>query len=183
MLCNEFNTLPYLFTQNRPPGAKRWGREHKDFQMRNILRTAGLHGPIQEIPNFEARVRIDPEVRDHWGIPVLALSGERHPIDHEHCKWLSAIGEKVLIEAGAVQTWQKVGGKGLGGGQHQAGTARMGDDPQTSVCDRYGRVHDFDNLYVADASTFVTNAGFNPVLTIMAMGYWVAHHLKNQQYG
>ena len=60
LLCNEFNALPYLYTGIRPPGSKRWGREHKDFQMRNIKRTAGLHGPIQEIPNFDARVRLDP---------------------------------------------------------------------------------------------------------------------------
>jgi choline dehydrogenase-like flavoprotein len=183
LLCNEFNALPYLFTGVRPPGAARWGREHKDYQMRNIRRAAGLHGPVQEIPNFEARVRIDPEVKDHWGIPVLALSGERHPIDHEHCKWLSAKAEEVLKEAGAIQTWQRVGGKGLSGGQHQAGTTRMGDDEQTSVCDRYGRVHGIENLYVADGSLFVTGGGFNPVLTIMALGYWVSDHIKKNWNG
>jgi choline dehydrogenase-like flavoprotein len=47
----------------------------------------------------------------------------------------------------------------------------------TSVVNRYGQVHDIDNLYVADASTFVTNAGFNPALTIMAQGYWIGEHL------
>ena len=75
LLCNEFNALPYLFTGMRPPGATRWGKEHKAFQMKNIKRVAGLHGPIQEIPNFDARVTIDPSVKDHWGIPVVALSG------------------------------------------------------------------------------------------------------------
>lgn len=183
LLCNEFNALPYLFTGIRPPGSRRWGKEHKDFQMRNIKRTGGLHGPIQEIPNFEARVSIDPEVRDHWGIPVLALSGARHPIDHEHCKWLSQKAEDILKEAGAIQTWQRVGGRGLSGGQHQAGTARMGDDPQTSVCNPFGQVHDIDNLFVADGSLCVTNAGFNPVLTIMALGYWVSDYIVNTWKG
>jgi len=178
LLCNEFNALPYLFTNNRPPGSRRWGKEHKLFQMRNIKRSAGLHGPIQEMPHFEARVSIDPQVKDHWGIPVLALSGQRHSLDHEHCKWLSEKAEQILKEAGARETWQRVGGKGLSGGQHQAGTARMGHDPQSSVCDAHGRVHDFENLYVADASLFPTNAGFNPVLTIMATSFWVADHLK-----
>ena len=115
MLANEFNPLPYLFSNVRPPGAKRWGKEHKDFQMKNIKRMAVLQGPIQEIPNFEARVTVDPSVTDHWGIPVVAMSGSRHPIDYENCKFLSSKAEMVLKEAGAYQTWQRVGGRGLGG--------------------------------------------------------------------
>ncbi len=183
LLCNEFNALPYLFSGMRPPDAASWGKEHKEFQMKNIKRVAGLHGPMQEIPIFSARVFIDPTVKDHWGIPVLALSGQRHPIDHEQCKWLSAKAEEVLKEAGAVETWLRVGGRGLGGGQHQAGTARMGDDPQTSVTNRYGQVHGIENLYVADGSLFVTSGGFNPVLTIMALGYWIGAHITSNWDG
>ncbi|MFO7933082.1 MAG: GMC family oxidoreductase [Bacteroidales bacterium] len=183
LLCNEFNTLPYLFTCTRPPGSARWGREHKAFQMENIKRVAGLHGPIQEMPNFHSRVGVDPTVKDHWGIPVAALSGERHPLDHEHCKFLSAKAEEVIREAGACETWLRVGGKGLSGGQHQAGTARMGDDPATSVVNRYGQVHEVDNLFVADGSVFVTNAGFNPVFTILAMGYWVGDYISRTWNG
>jgi choline dehydrogenase-like flavoprotein len=178
LLCNEFNALPYLFTGVRPPGAPAWGKEHKAFQMKNIKRVAALHGPVQEMPNFNARVTIDPTVKDYWGIPVLALSGERHPIDHEHCRWLSRKAEEVLKEAGAVETWLNVGGRGLSGGQHQSGTARMGNDPKTSVTSRYGQVHGIDNLFVADGSLFVTAGGFNPVLTILALGYWVSDYIK-----
>jgi choline dehydrogenase-like flavoprotein len=60
------------------------------------------------------------------------------------------------------------------GGQHQAGTARMGNDPKSSVTNAWGRVHGHDNLFVADGSLHVTNGGFNPVLTIMALAYRVA---------
>jgi choline dehydrogenase-like flavoprotein len=183
LLCNEFNALPYLFTGMHPPGAARWGREHKAFQVENIKRVAALHGPIQEMPNFEARVTIDPTVKDYWGIPVVALSGERHPLDHEHCKWLSSHAEEVLKEAGAIRTWQRVGGQGLSGGQHQAGTARMGNDPATSVTNRFGQVHGIDNLFVADGSLFVTVGGFNPALTILAMGYWVSDYITRTWQG
>ena len=64
--------------------------------------------------------------------------------------------------------------KGLTGGQHQAGTCRMGDDPRNSVTDSRGRVHDHENLYIADASLHVTNGGFNPMLTVMANAFRVA---------
>ncbi len=48
--------------------------------------------------------------------------------------------------------------------RHVIGTARMGDDPATSVVDRWGRVHTLDNVVVADSSVFVTSAGYGPDL-------------------
>jgi choline dehydrogenase-like flavoprotein len=51
---------------------------------------------------------------------------------------------------------------------HPMGTVRMGGDPQRSVVDSYGRHHQIENLWVADASTFPTCVGVNPQMTIMA---------------
>jgi choline dehydrogenase-like flavoprotein len=181
VLCNEFIRMPYLFTGIRPPGAKRWGLEHKEFQRTNFKRVAQAVGPYQEIPNFDSRVEVDPVVKDFWGIPVVRLSGTRHEKDSEGCQFMSEKAELWLKEAGAIETWQSVGGgKSLSGGQHQSGTCRMGNDPQTSVTDRYGRVHSTPNLFVADGSLHVTNGGFNPALTIMAMGYWVGGYIASE---
>jgi choline dehydrogenase-like flavoprotein len=49
------------------------------------------------------------------------------------------------------------------------GTAVMGDDPETSVVDAFGAVHDVPGLYVMDGSTFPTSSGMNPTATIMAV--------------
>src|SRR5947199_4499254 len=57
------------------------------------------------------------------------------------------------------------------------GTARMGDDPSRSVVDGWGRMHDLDNVYVADGSVFVSSGGFNPTVTIMALALRMARHL------
>ena len=92
----------------------------------------------------------------------------------------AAMAEKAeawLKAAGAIRTWKKLPGKGTSGGQHQAGTCRMGDDPRSSVVDKYCRVHDHDNLYVIDGSVHVTNGGFNPVLTIMAIAYYASERI------
>lgn len=181
IIVNSFNTLPYLFTKTRPPGAKSWGVEHKNFQSNMYKKLVKLHCPVQEIPNFEAHVSVDSKVKDYWGIPVARLSGTRHPEDYTACQFLSIKAEEILKEAGAYYTWQEVGGKGgLSGGQHQAGTCRMGNDPKTSVCDKFGRVHDVPNLFVADGSLHVTNGGFNPALTIMALGYWIGNHITSE---
>ena len=140
-------------------------------------------GPVQEMPVFDARVLVDPVVKDHWGIPVARLSGSRHKSDIETAKFLSKKAEILLKEAGAKQTWCNVPGMGLSGGQHQAGTCRMGNDPKTSVTNRYGQIHEIDNLFVADGSLHVTNGGFNPALTIMALGYWVGGYIAREWKG
>jgi choline dehydrogenase-like flavoprotein len=183
LLANEFIALPYSFTHIRPPGSPRWGRAHKDFQRRWYKHVIRVMGPVQEMPVFEARVEVDPSVTDHWGIPVARLSGRRHPSDVETARFLAKKAETLLKEAGAKQTWVNVPGLGLSGGQHQAGTCRMGNDPKTSVTNRYGQVHHIDNLFVADGSLHVTNGGFNPSLTIMALGYWVGGYIVREWKG
>lgn len=58
-----------------------------------------------------------------------------------------------------------------------AGTCRMSSDPRDGVTDSFGRVHGHDNLFVCDGSLHVTNGGFNPALTIMALAFRTADHL------
>jgi choline dehydrogenase-like flavoprotein len=171
MLANEFIRLPIEFVGRIPPGTRSWGREHKDFMRRAFKRSIIVMGPVQEMPVFEARVQVDPAVKDYWGIPVCRLSGGRHSNDIHVAEFLSTKAEKWLLEAGAVETWRQLPGQGLSGGQHQAGTCRMGNDSKTSVVNKDCQVHDIDNLFVIDASVHVTNGGFNPVLTIMANAY------------
>lgn len=177
LLANEFIRLPYQFANMTAPGAARWGRAHKDYVRQFYRRNIGVMGPVQELPVFEARVQVDPKVKDYWGIPVVRLSGYRHPNDIITAKFISTKAEAWLKEAGAHTTWTFLPSKGLSGGQHQAGTCRMGDDPRTSVVDKYCRIHDMDNVYVIDGSVHVTNGGFNPVLTIMANAYRASENL------
>jgi choline dehydrogenase-like flavoprotein len=63
---------------------------------------------------------------------------------------------------------------------HQCGTCVFGEDPQTSVLDRYCRAHDLDNLYVVDGSFFPSNTSIRPALTIMANALRVGEHLRDR---
>ena len=184
-LTNSFNTPPYAFSQMGVDGLPKWGAERKKFQRDNFYRISSLSGPIQEIPAFEARVTVVPDIKDAWGLPVAALMGRPHQLNKEHCHFLSEKAEAIIKEAGAVKTWLNVGGGSevMNPSQHQAGTCRMGNDPATSVTNRYGQIHEIDNLFVADGSVFVTNGGFNPVLTIMAVSYWIADYIKREWNG
>lgn len=171
MLANEFIRLPYQFMNSTPPWISRWGLEHKQWVRDAYRRTITVMGPVQEMPVFDARVQADPKVRDAWGIPVARLSGGRHPHTIEVARYIAGRAEEWLKEAGATQIWKRGAPRSLSGGQHQAGTCRMGNDPKTSVVDRNCRVHDIDNVYVIDASVHVTNGGMNPALTILANAY------------
>jgi choline dehydrogenase-like flavoprotein len=66
---------------------------------------------------------------------------------------------------------------------HQNGTCRMGTDPAASVLDVHCRAHDLDNLYVVDASCFVSASAVNPSLTIIANAIRVADHLLSERLG
>ena len=178
MLADDSTLLPIIFWKRKlPPDLPRWGAAAKNFMRENYLRVADITGPVHEIPMAEARVTIDQQVRDKYGIPVGHLSGTTHPETVRTATFMNARARDWLRASGAVKVWGDPPPLRLSGGQHQAGTCRMGDDPQTSVTDRWGQVHGHDNLFVMDASVHVTNGGFNPVLTIMALAFRAAGHL------
>ena len=63
---------------------------------------------------------------------------------------------------------------------HETGTARMGDDPKTSVTDRYCRLHDVKNVYLADGAPFVSGGTQNTTWTILAMAWRTMDFLKER---
>jgi choline dehydrogenase-like flavoprotein len=68
----------------------------------------------------------------------------------------------------------------LAGVAHQAGTARFGSDPATSVTDVTCKAHELDNLYLADASIFPSIGAVNPALTVMANAIRVGDHIAER---
>lgn len=177
LLANEFIRLPIQFLGMLPPGTPRWGKAHIDAMRKYYRHNIIVQGPTQEMPLWDSRVQLDPKVKDRWGIPVLRISGDKHPHTLEIGTAMAAKAEMWLKEAGAIETWRKPPGRGTSGGQHQAGTCRMGNDPETSVVNKYCQVHDIDNVFVVDGSVHVTNGGFNPGLTIMANAYRVSDYI------
>ena len=160
-----------------PNGIPRWGAAAKQFMRENFRRVSDIMGPVHEIPNPDARVRINPKVKDRYGIPVAHLSGKAHPETVRTAAFMFERAKDWLREAGATTIWGDPPPAYLSGGQHQAGTCRMGDDPDSSVVDRFCRVHSQDNLFVADGSPHVTNGGFNPSQTIMALAWRTAENI------
>lgn len=65
---------------------------------------------------------------------------------------------------------------------HQCGTARMGNDPASSVVDTYCRSHDHKNLFIVDASVLPTSGAVNPALTIAALAFRAGRHIIDTEF-
>ena len=90
-----------------------------------------------------------------------------------------ARGTEVLQAAGAREILREPGPV-RPTGWHLLGTARMGDDPERSVVNGWGRSHDVKNLFIVDGSVFVTSGGVNPTPTIQAVALYVADAMKQR---
>jgi choline dehydrogenase-like flavoprotein len=184
MLANEFIRLPIHMVDRLPENTPRWGLGHKQAMRHWHKRCIQIFGPTQQIPTAIARVTVDPTVKDKWGLPVARISGNVHPHTFEIGEIQARRAETWLKEAGAIHTSLMAGKPEMvSAGQHQAGTCRMGNDPRNSVVNRDCKIHDVDNVFVIDSSVHVTNGGFNPALTIMAVAYFASDALKKNWKG
>ena len=178
VLANEVLKLPIVHWNGAlPPDAERAGLAGKTMMRELYRRTSHVFGPIQEIPSPGNRVTLSHDVRDARGIPVARMTGRLHPENSRSADLLIEKATEWLTAAGARRIWSLPYSLALTAGQHQAGTCRMGDDSGRSVTDPWGRVHGHDNLWIMDGSLHVTNGGFNPVLTIMALALRSARRL------
>ena len=63
---------------------------------------------------------------------------------------------------------------------HEVGTSRMGDNPKTSVLNKYAQAHECKNLFVTDAGSFVSQADKNPTWTILALAWRTSEYIVDQ---
>jgi choline dehydrogenase-like flavoprotein len=77
---------------------------------------------------------------------------------------------EIVEAAGAKKIWRDQVAENTYG-VHLLGTARMGNDPKTSVVDKYHRTHDVPNLFLCDGSSFVTSGRGQPTMTIQALAF------------
>jgi choline dehydrogenase-like flavoprotein len=141
----------------------------------------GLIG--EELPMSESRIDLDPEVVDRFGLAVPRITKKQHPNDIAMYNWY----EKKLLELASASGATNVSPGRIEGmhidethsqktNAHNLGTCRMGNDPTTSVVDKWCRSHEVPNLWVVDGSIMPTGSGYNPTLTILANAYRVADH-------
>ncbi len=128
-----------------------------------------LVGYGEGLPARENRVTLNREKKDQWGLPTLDIDMQYGPNELAMRKDMEASALE-LLETGGLKN---VGAFPLhpvpGGCIHEMGTARMGDDPKTSVLNKHNQTHDVPNVFVTDGSCMVSTACQNPSLTYMAL--------------
>lgn len=114
-------------------------------------------------------VSIDPTLKDAWGIPALHISMTHGDNEKALMDDAAATAAEMLEAAGATNI--KIGATVAEPGMaiHELGTARMGNDPKTSVTDSYCQLHDVRNVFAMDGACFVSSGCQNPTLTMMAI--------------
>jgi choline dehydrogenase-like flavoprotein len=157
-----------------------FGKNFKSSVRKYYPALFSLGGFGEVLPRKENRVSIDPETKDAWGIPVLKFDYTFSDNEMKMAKDMADTAEEMLKAAGAEDI--KIGRDPLppGWSIHEIGTARMGDDPKTSVTDKYQRLHDVPNVYLADASPFVSGGTQNTTWSILAMCWRTMDYLKER---
>ena len=166
---------PLTWGQSVPEGTAGWGPEFKEYlESYTYWMTCSGHGT--SLAQETNRVDIDPELKDDWGVPAIRVTYKDHPDDLKHAAWLVERGVEIMDAAGAVQVVPSEVGA-ASGGVHLLGTCRMGNDPETSVIDKYHRTHDVRNLFLCDGSSMVTSGRGQPTQTIEALAFRAGEHI------
>ncbi len=171
------DSTPILHTlTGLPPESPWWGREFKQMLRYYFTRKMNILGSTTSVPLERNNITLDPTLKDDKGRAAIRMTYMDHEDDLAMATFLQDRAVEIMDAAGAKEVWRDP----VEGGTIQAhllGTCRMGDDPATSVVDRYHRVHDVPNLFICDGSSFVSSGRGQPTMTIQALAFRAAEHI------
>jgi len=161
-----------------PPGKPRWGREFKQMLRHYYTRKMTVLGSTTSVPLERNNITLDPALKDDRGRAAIRMTYMDHDDDLAMASFLQDRAVEILEAAGATEVWRDpvVGGTIQA---HLLGTCRMGNDPATSVVDKFHRAHDVPNLFICDGSSFVSSGRGQPTMTIQALAFRAAEHIAN----
>jgi choline dehydrogenase-like flavoprotein len=171
----RINPQPALWALASGGELPEWGMAFK-ARLEAFPRAMASTGHSTSLPLAENSVSIDPSLKDAWGIPAIRVTYKDHPDDLAMAKFLQDRSYEILEAAGAQKIWRDAIEENTSG-VHLLGTARMGNDPASSVVDKFHRTHDVPNLFVCDGSSFVTSGRGQPTMTIQALAFRAADHI------
>jgi choline dehydrogenase-like flavoprotein len=140
----------------------------------------GLTAFGEILPYHENKAILDKNIKDKWGLPVLAIDAELKENEINMRKDMMEDAKEMLEKAGIKNVKGEDRGYGFGQGIHEMGTARMGYDPKTSVLNKHNQVWDAKNVYVTDGSFMTSGSCVNPSLTYMAFTARAVDHAVSE---
>lgn len=149
-----------------------WGEE-----LRNILMDYNYYGRItlvgEVLPNENNQITLADEM-DQNGLPRAKVTFSYGDNDQRLIAHAVKKMNEIIEAAGGKPEFV------IEDTAHLMGGCRMGNDPSSSVVNSYGQTHDISNLFICDASIFVTSGGGNPTNTVMALAARTADYIKEK---
>jgi choline dehydrogenase-like flavoprotein len=132
------------------------------------------------LPRAENHVRINPDIKDAWGIPALHIehryTGNESAMAQDAQRMAETLCRKAAFDVLTSHAQMVPPGESI----HELGTCRMGADARQSVLNAYNQAHDARNLFVVDGSSFVSGGSQNPTLTILALSMRASEYVAMQ---
>ncbi|MFK8009559.1 MAG: GMC family oxidoreductase [Saprospiraceae bacterium] len=163
-----------------------YGDKLRDDAKRFRGAVVGMAGRGESIAMRDNRCELDPEVVDQFGIPVLRFNYKWSDHERYQAKHMQDTFEEIIHGMGGIPLGDKPTKEQDWGllkpGQiiHEVGTTRMGNDPKTSVTNKFCQLHDADNVFVVDAGPFTSQADKNCTWTIMALAMRTSEFIVEQ---
>jgi choline dehydrogenase-like flavoprotein len=143
----------------------------------------GSHMMGETIPKESNLVSLDANQKDEWGVPLLKISVDYDDNDEKMKKDYIEQFTEMFTSAGFTNIKPSSNHQAPGLDIHEMGGARMGNDPKTSILNKWNQVHACKNVFVTDGASMTSTSCQNPSLTYMALtaraaGYAVSEMKK-----
>jgi gluconate 2-dehydrogenase alpha chain len=167
-----------------PPATPAWGRDWKQAVVKHYNHTVMLSIHGSSMTQRQNHLDLDPTYRDAWGQPLLRMTFDFPQNDLKMAAHVTAKAEQIAKAMGANQVAVNPRKAPYTVTQYQSthntGGAIMGDNPKTSVVNRYLQSWDVSNVFVIGASAYPQNATWNPTGTLGALTYWALEAIKDK---
>ncbi|MBU7317672.1 GMC family oxidoreductase [Paenibacillus oleatilyticus] len=144
-------------------------------RLREVVLDYNYYGRVtlvgEVLPNPDNAITLSDE-KDAFGMPRAKVTFSYGENDNRLIQHAIGRMSEILSAAGGKPEFV------IPDTAHLMGGCRMGNDPDTSVVNSYGQTHDIPNLFICDASIFVTSGGGNPTNTVMALAARTADYIK-----
>ncbi len=169
-----------------PKGTPQWGSAWKQSIKQHYLHTMSIGSSGSVMPYRQCYLDLDPTYCDAHGQPLLRMTFDWQPNELKMTQFMQGKAEEIAKVIGPkhyevnfmnldshydVRPYQST---------HTTGGTVMGDNPKTSVVNKYLQSWDVHNLFVLGASVFPQNLAYNPTGIVGATALWAAHAIRTQ---
>lgn len=167
-----------FFDATRPKGSltEGIGTEYKEAITEPGSWKINMSMQGETIPKESNHVRLSKDKKDRWGMPLLITSVGYDENDEKLLQDFFKTGTEMLSAAGCtnIKTIDTKQAPGLD--IHEIGGVRMGNDPATSLLNKWNALHHCNNVFVTDGACMTSTGVQNPSLTFMALTARAVNH-------